>query len=397
MQSNRINNISISPTINIAAKVADMKRDNIDLIELNVGEPDLPTPDHIKQAAQKALDANLTKYTVNRGLLDLRQAISERFKADYQVEYDVDELIISNGAKQCLYNVIMTVLNKNDEVIIPGPYYPSYTEMVKLAEGVPIHLMAHEDNGFKLQPEELESAITDRTRVFILCNPSNPTGIVYSKDELVNLAYVLKGKNVLVICDEVYSKLLYDKTEFTSIAAISDEMREKSVVVSGVSKSYAMTGWRIGFAAGDKKIIEGANMIQSHSTSGACSISQHAALEAISGPQESVTDMLHIYAKRRDSIYKRVIDISGVNCVKPMGAFYAFPNISKFFHQNNLKIVLNNSEDLTRYLLDKTRVAVVPGSAFGSDDHIRISYSNSLENIEEGMRRISEALSDLLP
>ena len=331
MQSDRINNISISPTINIAAKVADMKRNNIDLIELNVGEPDLPTPNHIKRAAQKALDANLTKYTVNRGLIELRQAISERFKTDYQVEYDMDELIISNGAKQCLYNVLMTIVNKNDQIIIPGPYYPSYIEMVKLAEGVPIHLMTHEDNGFKLQPDELERAISDRTRALILCNPSNPTGIVYSKDELLNLANVLKGKNILVVCDEVYSKLLYDKTDFTSIAAISDEMREKSVVVSGVSKSYAMTGWRIGFAAGDKRIIEGANMIQSHSTSGACSISQHAALEAISGPQESVTDMLNIYEKRRNTIYNKVIDIKGVNCVKPMGAFYVFPNISRLF------------------------------------------------------------------
>jgi len=397
MQSDRINNISISPTINIAAKIADMKHDDIDLIELNVGEPDLPTPDHIKRAAQNALDANLTKYTVNRGLLELRQAIVERFKTDYQLDYDVDELIISNGAKQCLYNVIMTVVNKNDEVIISGPYYPSYTEMVKLAEGVPIHLLAQEDNGFKLQPQELESAITDRTRVVILCNPSNPTGIVYSKDELVNLADVLKGRNILVICDEVYSKLLYDQTTFTSIAAISDEMRENSVVVSGVSKSYAMTGWRIGFAAGNKRIIDGANMIQSHSTSGACSISQHAAIEAISGPQESVTDMLHIYTERRDAIYKRVINIPGVNCVKPMGAFYVFPNISSFFHQNIGNSILKNSEDITGYLLDKARVAVVPGSAFGSENHIRISYSNSMENIEEGMRRISEALADLLP
>jgi aspartate aminotransferase len=397
LQSNRIKSISLSPTISIAAKVSQMKKDSINLIELNVGEPDLPTPDNIKQAAQKALDANLTKYTVNRGLLELRQAIVDRFKTDYQVDYDVDELIISNGAKQCLYNVIMTVVNKEDQVIIPGPHYPSYSEMVKLADGVPIPIMAHEKNGFKLQPEELDRAITDKTRVLILCNPSNPTGIVYSREELLNLSDVLNGKNILVICDEVYSKLLYDNTKFTSIAAINDEMREKSVIITGVSKSYAMTGWRIGFAAGNREIIEGANMIQSHSTSGACTISQHAALEAISGSQQSVFDMQKIYEERRDAIYRKVIDIPGVNCVKPKGAFYVFPNISNFLKQNSSKIYLTSSEDFTRYLLDKARVAVVPGSAFGADDHIRISYSNSLENIEEGMRRISEALSDLLP
>ncbi len=397
MQSNRIKNISLSPTIRITAQAMELKRRNVDLINLNVGEPDIPTPENIKEAARKALEKNLTKYTINSGLVELRQAISHRILQDDNLNYGLDELIVSNGAKQCLYNVIMTLINKDDQVIIPGPYYPSYSEMVKLAEGIPVLVMAREENNFKLQPDELDQAITPKTRAIILCNPSNPTGTVYSKSELTDLTNVVAGRDIYFIADEVYSKLVYDGTDFCSIAAVSDEVKEKSIIVSGVSKSYAMTGWRIGYAAANKQIIEGANTIQSHSTSNACTISQYAAIEALSGPQDSVQQMQQIFEERRNVILNRLAEIPGMNCVTPQGAFYVFPNITSFTSKDNSNIKINNSVDIAEYLLDTARVAVVPGSAFGSDDHIRISYSNSLENINKGMDRISKALSDLLP
>jgi len=397
MYSNRIKNISLSPTMRIAAQAITMKQKNIDLIDLSVGEPDMPTPENIKEAVCRALAANLTKYTINRGLLELRQAISDRLRQYYQVTYDVDELIVSNGAKQCLFNIIMTLVNKGDQVIIPGPYYPSYAEMVKLADGVPIHIMAREENNFKIQPDELEQSISENTKAIILCNPSNPTGAVYSRVELSALAEVVKNKDLFIISDEVYAKLIYEGTNFCSISSVNDDLREKSIVVTGVSKSYAMTGWRIGYAAGNREIIAAADKIQSHSTSNACTISQYAALEALSGPQDSVDQMRKTFEERRNFILNMLNDIRGMECVKPMGAFYVFPNISKYIKVKNSKIRLENSGDFAQFLLDKARVVVVPGSAFGSDDHIRISYSNSMENIEEGMHRISEALSDFLP
>ena len=397
MYSNRIKNISLSPTMRIAAQAVTMKQKNIDLIDLSVGEPDMPTPENIKEAVRRALAANLTKYTINRGLLELRQAISDRLRQDYQVTYDVDELIVSNGAKQCLFNIIMTLVNKGDQVIIPGPYYPSYAEMVKLADGVPIHIMAREENNFKIQPDELEQSISENTKAIILCNPSNPTGAVYSRVELSALAEVVKNKDLFIISDEVYAKLIYEGTNFCSISSVNDDLREKSIVVTGVSKSYAMTGWRIGYAAGNREIIEAADKIQSHSTSNACTISQYAALEALSGPQDSVDQMRKTFEERRNFILNMLSDIRGMECVKPMGAFYVFPNISQYIKVKNSKIRLENSGDFAQFLLDKARVVVVPGSAFGSDNHIRISYSNSIDNIEEGLHRISEALSDFLP
>jgi aspartate aminotransferase len=269
--------------------------------------------------------------------------------------------------------------------------------MVKLAEGLPVHIIAREENNFKIQPDELQQSISEKTKAIILCNPSNPTGAVYSRIELSALAEVVNSRDIFIISDEVYAKLIYEGTNFCSISSVNDELREKSIIVTGVSKSYAMTGWRIGYAAGNREIIEAANKIQSHSTSNACTISQYAAHEALSGPQDSVDQMRKIFEERRNLIFNKLSEIRGMKCVKPMGAFYVFPNISQYIKMKDSKIHLENSEEFAQFLLDKARVVVVPGSAFGSDDHTRISYSNSVENIEEGMHRISEVLSDLLP
>ena len=397
MLSDRIKKITLSPTMKIAARAIEMKHDHNDLISLNVGEPDLPTPANIKDAALRALNADLTKYTPNSGLTELKDVIVNYLNDHYHIKYNREQIIVSNGAKQCLYNVVMSLINKDDEVIIPGPYYPSYAEMVRLAAGRPIFLMAQEKNNFKIQPDELEKVISNKTRAMILCNPSNPTGVLYSQAELTALADIVKERDIFIISDEIYAKLIYDEVQFCSFAAIDQQFKKKVIIVSGVSKSYAMTGWRIGYAAAEQEIIAGANIMQSHSTSNACTLSQHAAIEALSGPQDSVNHMRDIYQERRDLIYSRVSGIPELSCKKPMGAFYLFPNISYYTHSGKTRMQLSDSVDLAEYLLEKTHVVVVPGSAFGSDDHIRISYSNSLENIEEGISRISKALSDLLP
>jgi len=310
--SHRVNNISISPTMNIAAQAIMMKRNNINLVDLTVGEPDFPTPDHIKAAAKHAIDTNLTKYTINRGIPELRKAVADRFKKDYGLDYSMDEIIISTGAKQCLYNVVLSLIDKGDEVIIPAPYYPSYGEMVKLAEGIPVIVPTDENNDFKLLSEQLAGHITNKTKAIILCNPCNPTGMVYTRQELANLAEFIGQSGLYVISDEVYSKLVYDNQVFVSIAAVDSYLQEKSIIINGVSKAYAMTGWRIGFAAGQSKIMDGANKIQSHSTSNACTISQYASLAALQGPQESIEKMRIEFETRRNFIMDELEEIPGI-------------------------------------------------------------------------------------
>ncbi len=390
-------NINISPTINIAARAIMMKRDKIDVVDLSVGEPDFPTPQHIKDAAKMAIDDNLTKYTLNQGLYELREAIANRIMADQQLAYHPEEIIVSSGAKQSILNVIIAIVDPGESVIIPAPYWVSYPEMVKLAGGQPIILNTREENGFKLTPAQLHDAISQKTRAIILCNPSNPTGMVYSRAELQALAEVIEHTKILIIADEIYEKLTYGDLAFASFAAINNTMKEQTIVINGVSKAYAMTGWRIGYAAGDRKIIECANIIQSHSTSNAPTISQYASLAAFTGPQDEIIRMRFEFEKRRNFVFREIRKIKGIKCHNPQGAFYVFPNVSSYYGCGYNGTVIRNSYDLAYYLLEEAQVAVIPGAAFGADANIRISYASSMENLQRGMERIFKALGKLKP
>lgn len=395
MKSERLSKINLSPTINIAATAIMMKRQHIDVVDLSVGEPDFPTPRHIKDAAKKAIDEDQTKYTMNQGMYELREAITKRILEDQGVRFRPEEIIVSNGAKQSLLNIIMAVADRGDKVLVPAPYWVSYPEMVRLAGGKPVIINTRESDGFKLTPSQLRSSTVDNCRALILCNPSNPTGMVYSRDEIQALAEIIGKKGLIVIADEIYEKLVYDGFRFSSLAAVSDTMKKRTVIINGVSKAYAMTGWRIGYAAGAEKIIENANIIQSHSTSSAPTISQFASLAAFSGPQTEIERMRSEFEKRRNYVYQKVKQIDGLNCLKPEGAFYVFPNVSRFYGRKFGDKTIRNSYDLAYYLLEKAYVATVPGAAFGCDDNIRISYASSMENLERGMERITGALGNL--
>lgn len=395
MYSERIRGINESLTAKIFAKAVQMKRDKIPIIDFSIGEPDFPTPNHVKEAAKKAIDNNFTKYTVNNGIIELRQAIARKLKKDNNLKYDVNQIIVTNGAKQAIFNAIMTLVNKGEEVIIPAPYWVSYPEMVSIAEGIPLIIQTDEKNGFKLSPRQLEDAISEKTKALILCNPSNPTGAVYTRDELEPLAEILSGKEIFVITDEIYEKLVYDNLKFVSIAALNQEMKKKTIVVNGLSKAYAMQGWRIGYAAGEREIINGILKLQGHTTGNASSISQYASLDALDGSQDEIKIMREEYQKRRDFVFEQLDHIDGISCQKPTGAFYLFPNISAFFYKAYKGTQLTNSYDIARYLLDEAKVVVIPGAAFGSDNHIRISYTTSMQNLKEGMKRIKTALDKI--
>ncbi|MGE5680503.1 MAG: pyridoxal phosphate-dependent aminotransferase [Bacillota bacterium] len=396
MLAKRIKEIETSTTMKIAGKALSMKARGEDVIDFSVGEPDFPTPARIKQAAMRAIEKNYTKYTVNDGMIELRNAIAEKFFRDNGLKYAHNEIIVSNGAKQALFNIVMSVVDTGDEVIIPAPYYVSYPEMVKLAGGKPVIVSTRESNGFKLTADELKAAITSKTKALIICTPSNPTGLVYHQDEISALAKVVEESGIFVISDEVYEKLTYDNIKFASFASAGENIKSKTAVINGVSKAYAMTGWRIGYAAAPEEIIRSASKIQSHNTSGASSISQYASLEALTGPQDDVYEMLKEFENRRNYIYSRVTEAEAINCVKPQGAFYIFPNISACIGLKYKGREIKSSFELADFLLEESKVALVPGEAFGSGDHIRISYSTSMKNIEEGMDRINNALKKLI-
>lgn len=395
MIAERTKKIVESPTAKIAAKAIQMKREKIDIVDLSVGEPDFPTPQNIKEAAKKAIDTDLTKYTLNMGMIELRQAIIKKFENENSIDYGLENIIVSTGAKQSLFNAVLTIVGKNDEVIIPAPYWVSYPEMVTVAEGKPVIVATSEENGFKLSARQLHDAISTNTRALILCNPSNPTGTIYVPEELEALAEVIKANNLFVIADEIYEKLVYDKTRFISFASISPAIREKTVVINGFSKSYSMTGWRIGYAAGGKEVIEGMSKLQSHSTSNASTISQYASLEALSGSQEKILEMCTEFEKRRNFVFNSLNTMTGVFCQKPGGAFYAYPNISAYFNTMYNDTPIRNSDDFAYYLLNEAKVVIIPGRVFGTDEHVRISYATSMERLEEGMKRIKAALENL--
>lgn len=392
--SERLNSLSPSATLAMSQKSGELKAQGVDVINMSVGEPDFNTPDHIKEAAKKAIDENYSRYSPVAGYPALRNAIVEKLKKENGLEYTAAQISCANGAKQSVCNTIMALVNKGDEVIVPAPYWVSYPEMVKLAEGTPVIVRAGIEQDFKITPEQLEAAITPKTRALILCSPSNPTGSVYSKKELAGLASVLaKHERVITIADEIYEHINYiGKHE--SIAQFS-EIKDRVVIVNGVSKAYAMTGWRIGFIAAPEWIVKGVNKLQGQYTSGPCSVSQKAAEAAYTGTQDPVEEMRQAFQRRRDLIVKLAKEIPGFEVNVPEGAFYLFPKCDFFFGKKDGDRVINNADDLAMYLLEVGHVACVGGTSFGAPECIRMSYATSDENIIEAMRRIKETLAKL--
>ena len=392
--SNRLNRLSPSATLAMSQKSGELRAQGIDIINMSVGEPDFNTPAHIKAAAKQAIDENYSRYSPVAGYLSLREAISAKLQRENGLDYAPSAISVSNGAKQSVCNTLMALVNPGDEVIIPAPYWVSYPEMVKLAGGTPVIVSAPIEQDFKITPAQLEAAITPATRALILCSPSNPTGSVYSRDELHGLADVLaRHERVMVVSDEIYEHINY-VGRHESIAQF-ESVRERVVVVNGVSKAYAMTGWRIGYIAGPEWVVKGCNKLQGQYTSGPCSVSQKAAEAAYNGSQDCVEQMRQAFERRRDLIVRLARQIPGLEVNEPHGAFYLFPRCSFYFGKTDGKRVINDSMDLAMYLLEEGHVATVGGAAFGSPDCIRMSYATSDENICQAMRRVAEALARL--
>ena len=392
--SDRLQRLAPSATLAMSQKSSEMKAQGIDVINMSVGEPDFNTPDHIKEAAKKAVDENYSRYSPVPGYPDLRKAIVAKLKNENNLDYSVNEILVSNGAKQSVCNTVMALVNPGDEVIIPAPYRVSYPQMVKLAGGNPVIVEAGFDQNFKMTPEQLEAAITPKTRLIILCSPSNPTGSVYSKEELAGLADVIKQhEDLFVLADEIYEHINYIGRH-ESIAQF-EGMKERAIIVNGVSKAYAMTGWRIGYIAAPEWIVKGCNKLQGQYTSGPCSVSQKAAEFAYVSSQECVEQMRQAFERRRNLIVELAKDIPGLEVNVPEGAFYLFPKCSSFFGKSDGTTVVKNSTDLALYLLEKGHVATVGGDAFGDPECFRMSYATSDDNIREAMRRIKESLAEL--
>lgn len=392
--SERLNRLAPSATLAMSQKSSEMKAQGIDVINLSVGEPDFNTPDHIKTAAKEAIDENYSKYSPVPGYPDLRKAIVDKLHRENQLDYEVAEILVSNGAKQSVCNTLMALVDEGDEVIIPAPYWVSYPQMVKLAGGNPTIVKTGFAQEFKISPEQLEAAITPKTKVIILCSPSNPTGSVYSQSELEGLAHViLKHEDLYVIADEIYEHINY-VGKHESIAQFPG-MKERTIIVNGISKAYAMTGWRIGYIAAPEWIVKGCNKLQGQYTSGSCSISQRAAIAAYTQSQACVEEMRQAFQRRRDLIVKLAKDIHGLEVIEPKGAFYIFPKCNYFFGKSTDGYYIKNSTDLSMYLLEKAHVATVGGDAFGEPNCLRMSYATSDENIQEALRRIKNALEQL--
>jgi aspartate aminotransferase len=376
----RVSKVTPSMTLAIDAKAKALKSSGMDICSFSAGEPDFDTPTHIKAAAKKALDRGKTKYGPAAGMPELKQAIADKLAQDNQLAYAANQIIVTNGGKHSLYNLMMALLDPGDEVIIPAPYWLSYPEMVKLADGEPVFVMTDEASDYKITPAQLEAAITPRTKLFILNSPSNPTGMVYTPDEVRAIAAVLmRQEHVLVVSDEIYEKILYDGAQHLSIGAVSEEMRSRTIISSGFAKAYAMTGWRIGYLAGPTELIAAATKIQGHSTSNVCTFAQYGALAALTQSQDCIEVMRQAFAQRREVMYERLNSIPGISCPKPDGAFYLFPNI---------KSLGLSSLQFAEMLLEESQVAVIPGLPFGMDTNIRLSYATDLNTIEKGCDRL---------
>ncbi|MBI5102741.1 MAG: pyridoxal phosphate-dependent aminotransferase [Nitrospirae bacterium] len=397
MLAERVKKIKPSPTLAIDSKAKAMKASGIDVISFGVGEPDFDTPENIKEAAAKAMREGFTKYTAVGGIDPLKDAIVEKLKKDNGLSYKREEIIVSCGAKHSLYNIAQALYGPGDEVIIPSPYWVSYPDQVLLNDATPVIVKTFEADSFMLKPEALEAAITNKTKALILNSPSNPTGMIYDRKTLEAIAGLAEKHGFFVVSDEIYEKLVYDGKEHISIASIGSGAMARCIVVNGLSKSHAMTGWRIGYAAGPADIIKAMTNIQSQSTSNPTSISQKAALEALTGPQEFVSTIRAEFDKRRRYLVQELNTIEGITCGMPAGAFYAFPNTKRLYGRKFGDRVIAGSTDLALYLLEEAKVALVHGAAFGDDDYLRLSYATSMEDITRGLARIREALGNLRP
>lgn len=395
MLSKKAMKISPSLTLAITAKAKRMKAEGIDVIGFGAGEPDFNTPKNIQQAAIKAIEAGQTRYTAASGIIELKESVVNKFKKDNNLTYKTSQIIISTGAKQCLANIFQAILNPGDEVLIGAPYWVSYPELVQLADGVPTFVDTEESNSFKLTVEALEKAVTKNTKAMILNSPNNPTGTAYTKEELEKIATFAQKHDIIIISDEIYEKLLYGESGHISIASLSEDAYNRTIVINGVSKAYAMTGWRIGYAAASEKITSLMSNIQSHTTSNPCSISQYASVEALNGDQSEVEKMKQEFKKRRDFMVDRINSINNLSCVKPEGAFYVMVNISKVLNKEVDGKIIKDSLTFSDLLLEKEKVAVIPGIAFGVDDFIRLSYATSMENIEKGLNRIEDFVNGI--
>ncbi len=395
--SNRIQQVKPSATLAITAKAAELRAAGRDIISLSVGEPDFDTPKAACEAGKKAIDEGFTRYTAVPGIPELRQVIAEKFKRDNHLDYTPGEILVSTGGKQCIFNMLQAMINAGDEVVISAPYWVSYPDMVLLAEGVPVIVDTTADNDFKLSAEQLEAAITGRTRLLLLNSPSNPTGMAYSAGDLAALGEALrKHPDVAVATDDMYEKILFDGKRFATFAEVNPDLKDRTITLNGVSKAYCMTGWRIGFCAGPAHLIKAMTKIQGQSTSNPSSISQKAALAALTGPTDALEDMVRTYQKRRGWLVHAINAIPGMHCIKPDGAFYVFPSVSAWIgKQTSNGTELTDDVAICEWLLEETGVALVPGTAFGSPGHVRFSYAVSQDTLEDAVRRIERAAGNL--
>ena len=395
MTSKRCSTIEASITMAISAKAKTLKKQGLDVLSFSAGEPDFHTPQNIKEAGIKAITDGKTTYTPASGIIELKEAICKKLKKDNNLNYSSSEIIVSSGAKHSLYNVMMALIDPGDEVIIPCPYWVSYPCQVQLAEGKSVYIKTDDKSDFKITPEQLKNSITPKTKAIILSTPSNPTGSIYNKQELESIAEILTKNNVYAISDEIYEKLIYGNSKHISIASLSKKMKDLTILVNGVSKAYAMTGWRIGYTASNQELATAMNKLQSHSTSNPATPSQWAALEALNGDQSYVEKMRVAFDERRKFIVEELNKINGITCIEPQGAFYAFPNISALFGKKCKSGIIKSSLDFCNYLLEEKYLACVPGAGFGLDDYIRLSYATSLEDIKRGITRINEWVCNL--
>lgn len=382
--SNKMKTLTPSATLAITAKANQLKAEGVNVIGLGAGEPDFNTPKHIIEAAYQSMIQGKTKYTPSGGLLELKEAIAEKLRNDQGIEYSLDEIIVTSGAKHALYNLFQVLLNAGEEVIIPAPYWVSYPEMVKLAGGVPVIVNTDESTDFKINVALLERYTNERTKAVVINSPSNPTGMIYSKEELEEIGRFCAEKEIFIVSDEIYEKLIYGNEKHVSIAEISEEIKKWTIIINGVSKAYAMTGWRIGFAAGPKEIVKLMTTVSSHSTSNPTTSSQYGAIAAYRGSQEAVIEMRKEFEKRMEIGYEKLLQIPGFSCIKPKGAFYLFPKVKEAAEKTGF----HSADEFAKALLDEAHVAVVPGSGFGMRDYIRLSYATSMENLLEGLDRM---------
>ena len=393
--SKKAGNINPSITLEITAKANELKSQGIDVVSFGAGEPDFNTPENIIQAAIKAMNEGKTKYTPAGGIVELKQTICNKFKNDNNLEYKPSQITISTGAKQSLANAFMAILNPEDEVLIPVPYWVSYPELVKLADGIPVFVETSKENNYKYTISDLEKATTDKTKVILINSPNNPTGTIYHEEELLEIANFAKEHNLLIISDEIYEKLIYDGEKHISIAALNEDAYERTIVINGVSKTYAMTGWRLGYVAASEKITKLMTSIQSHMTSNVNTIAQYAAIEALNGPIEELNNMIKEFENRRNFMIYKLEKLNEISIIKPSGAFYIMVDISAYLNTTFREQVINNSVDFAKVLLEEEKVAVIPGIGFGLDDYIRLSYATSMDIIETGIDRISIFLSKI--